>query len=833
MYPILKFSAVTACLAAIALFAAFAAQGAPPPALAEESACEVHALGALSAEPDTPLTASGRWTTEDCDSRFRSGSDAFTYSFEVAEAGRVRIDLASTEADSFLYLMSEDGARITDNDDGASGLDARIELTLEPGSYLVEATTVGGRSRGPADFALSIARLSCDPIDLGVLVPGTDLTATGTWSIDTCGSAIVADHPAYNYTFTLAEPARVRIELLSEHGDPVLSLASPTRGVIGANDDGADGRGSRIEQYMPAGLYVIEATTYLQGDLQPLVADFELTVHVVDEAARQEEFLLKVEATLFPDQVIVGEPFEVDYRVGNIGGGDLPEDSEVWVYAVAPRVWEPIRGVPPELWQAGASYHSSSATASAVSTSTGELPPITVTFSRPGPSWVFVAVIAFDEDDKEIAFHGLWRTVSVVTGPTFGPVRVNVDGVEYDVVAADDDEGIVETWVIPVARPAAEVAPGPRAQATYAAAVQALVLDGVFERESLSSLATTAEPATVSLPNASSSTLLRAFSGRYVGAINALGVVDSFASGEAINPLAVEDLTLDLAATASAQYASLAASWMALQERIAGGTPISFAEARDVQVGVAYAERILAPAITAGEIVTAARAADLGWADPAVRAGLGALARQRTCDVGEPQGTLEAAAVEDIESFAELHQELAAALPVHALAVDAALCGVAGVDDANATFLYRLGVFDRALVALDAPDPVEAPEPPPAPEVVTPPPPSPVSLRIIARLADDGRVEHGVELGGRQVLPQRRFLGAAAEAGRWYSTSDVEVGGSVLGQISARWLADGRAEWRLVGADGEVVVPDVRFLPADAPAGVWFRSSQIEVAPEE
>ncbi|MYE32254.1 MAG: hypothetical protein F4X80_06325, partial [Chloroflexi bacterium] len=324
MYPILKFSAVTACLAAIALFAAFAAQGAPPSALAEESACEVHALGTLSAEPDTPLTASGRWTTEDCDSRFRSGSDAFTYSFEVAEAGRVRIDLASTEADSFLYLMSEDGARITDNDDGAAGLDARIERRLAPGSYLVEATTVGGRGRGPADFSLSIATLSCDPIDLGVLVPGTDLTATGTWSIDTCGSAIVADHPAYNYTFTLAEPARVRIELLSEHGDPVLSLASPTRGVIGANDDGADGRGSRIEQYMPAGLYVIEATTYLQGDLQPLVADFELTVHVVDEAARQEEFLLKVEATLFPDQVIVGEPFEVDYRVGNIGGGDLP-----------------------------------------------------------------------------------------------------------------------------------------------------------------------------------------------------------------------------------------------------------------------------------------------------------------------------------------------------------------------------------------------------------------------------------------------------------------------------------------------------------------------------
>ncbi|MXW35613.1 MAG: hypothetical protein F4Z60_08815, partial [Chloroflexi bacterium] len=247
MYRATQLRKLTITLTAFALLAAFAARGAPPPALAEHPECEVHALGTLSAEPDTPLTASGRWTTDDCDSRFRTGSDAFTYSFEVAEAGRVRIDLASSEADSFLYLMAEDGARIADNDDGASGINARIERNLEPGSYLVEATTVGGRARGPADFSLSVTRLSCDPIDLGVLVPGTDLTATGTWSIETCGSQIVADHPAYNYTFTLAEPARVRIELLSEHGDPVLSLASPTLGVIGANDDGADGRGSRIE----------------------------------------------------------------------------------------------------------------------------------------------------------------------------------------------------------------------------------------------------------------------------------------------------------------------------------------------------------------------------------------------------------------------------------------------------------------------------------------------------------------------------------------------------------------------------------------------------------
>lgn len=814
MYRTTGLRRITVVLAGIALFTAFAARGAPPTALAEQPECDVHALGQLSSEPDTPLTASGRWTTEDCDSRFREGSDAVTYSFEVAEAGRVRIDLASTEADSFLYLMAEDGARITGNDDGASGIDARIERTLEPGSYLVEATTVGGRERGPAEFSLSIGRLSCDPIDLGMLAPGADLTATGTWTVDTCGSLIEPTHPAYNYTFTLAEPARVRIDLTSEHGDPVLSLASPTLGVIGANDDGGAWVNSRIERYLSPGPYTIEATTYRQGDRQPLVADFELTVHVVDEAALRQEFRLKVEETSFPDRVIVGEPFEVHYRVGNIGGGDLPEGSEVIVYAVAPRVWEPIYDVPPELWQAGASYHSSPVTASVVSTWTEELPPISVALPRPGPSWVFVAVIAFDEDDNEIAFHGIWRTVNAVAGPTFGPVRVTLDDVEYDVIAADDDEGYVETWVLRRDRPAAEVAPGVRARATYIAAVQALLLDRMSEHDVLASLPTTAEPSPVVLTDASSSTLLQAFTARYVDAVSGLAVVDSFTAGDAIDRRAAEDLTLDLAGTASAQYASLAASWVALQERIADGDPLTFDEARGAQVEFTYAERVLAPAITAGGIVTAARAAESGWNDPAVREHASALARQPTCDARAPRAAFEAAGAEAIDSFGELHRSLRAALGVHASAVDAVLCGVAGFDAANTSFVRQLSSG--------------------APREETPPSPSPVSFQIVARLAADGRVEHGVELAsGELILPERRYLQSDAPIGEWRPSSDVEVDEGMLGQISARRLDDGRIEWRFVGADGEVTMPDVRFLPADAPEGVWFRSSQIVAVPEE
>ena len=102
----------------------------------EESACDVNDLGTLGTEAGMELTANGRWTTEDCDSRFRAASDAHTYRFEVIEGGRIRIDLISEEGDSFLYLMAEDERRLADNDDGGAGLDARVERDLTPGIYL-------------------------------------------------------------------------------------------------------------------------------------------------------------------------------------------------------------------------------------------------------------------------------------------------------------------------------------------------------------------------------------------------------------------------------------------------------------------------------------------------------------------------------------------------------------------------------------------------------------------------------------------------------------------------------------------------------------------------
>ena len=173
--------------AAVALVATALALAGSSTALGQDTPdCEVTDLGTLGSSAGSVLAADGRWTTEDCDSRFRAGSDAHTYRFQVGETGRIRVDLSSAEADAYLYLLNEDGSRITDNDDSGARLDARVEGDLEPGTYMIEATTVGGRGRGPADFTLTVSRVGgCEFVHLGTLEPGVGLTASGSWTLDT------------------------------------------------------------------------------------------------------------------------------------------------------------------------------------------------------------------------------------------------------------------------------------------------------------------------------------------------------------------------------------------------------------------------------------------------------------------------------------------------------------------------------------------------------------------------------------------------------------------------------------------------------------------------
>ena len=795
----------------------------------ESAECTVTSMGTLGAPASSSLQADGRWTTEDCESRFRPGSDAHTYSFEVRNPGRIRIELASPDADPYLYLLAEDGTRLADNDDGGAGLAARIERDLAPGVYLVEATTVGGRSRGAADFTLSVGRVAgCDIVNLGILRPDADLTATGSWSLDTCGSRIVASHPAYNYSFVLPTDGRVRIDLVSDNGDAVLSMASLEGAVIGANDDGGGARNSRIEQYLPAGVYFLEATTYLTRDLQPLDADFTLTVRLVDEVAQQQSFQIKVEKVYVPDEVVAGDPVAVNYRVGNAGGGDLPGGNATFIYVVGSdpggrRVID-VNAPIFQRWPGGVSFHSDAGLASATSVANPGVTPLEVTFRTSGSAWLFVGAVTEDADENELGFHGSWHNLMVLSGPTFEPVEVIVDGKAYRVSAEADDEGEVTTTVTPVADPEAEVDEVTEAKAIYAAGVRTQLLDGVFERAALAGLAGADEPLAtpvVELPaDPSSGSVLDTFGAAYAALVGSSVPAASVAAGEAINPAAAEELVLAVGARASGRFASLTSSWSALLGRLDEGEALSFGETLSFHSELAYAEAVVAPAATAARIVAAAREAATGWEDPGIRSMIAELGSCR--GGGADLAAVLAAATEDTaDELVALDTELRAVLPVWGPTVDSILCAAAAADAANYRFLERLALEDsEELLELLLPED-EPTEEDPEPQTYR--------LRVIARLSDDGRVEHGVELvGGLQLLPDVRYLRADAPAGEWRETSDVELGDEMLGRIRARRLADGRIEVGFI-AGGEAQQLDIRYLPADLAEGVWFRSSEIEV----
>ena len=731
-------------------------------------------------------------------------------------------------------MLTEDGVRITDNDDGGAGLDARIERDLGPGIYMVEATTVGGRVRGPNDFSLTVSRAAgCEPTHLGSLEPGMDLTASGSWTIDTCGSRFVVEHPAHSYLFDMPLGGRVLIDLVSENGDPVMSLVSMSRGlIIAANDDGGEGRNSRIDRYLGPGTYLIEATTYLERDYQPLMADFELMVQFVDEEERQGSSLLKIEEVRTPERVVAGQPFEVHYRIGNVGGGDLSEvGGTAAIYVVGPRVYERTGPIvaSEERWQAGVSYHTGPETASAVSTSIAEVEAIEVTLGRPGPSWVFVAVIADDESGDEVSFHGLWQNVMVLSGTAFDAVTVSVDGADRVVEAVADDEGIVTTTVSTVADPEADVDPSVRARAIYAAGVHTQMLEGIFERPALAGLAPWGRLDPAVVVNPTSSALFGQFAGVYMSAVEASGLAETTAAGEAINPIAVEDLMLYLARSASAQFVRFATSWGALDSRISGGESLSVADAVVVHSQLAYAERVISPAVEAGRIVEAARAAGLGWQDAGVQAMVDAFARRASCSRGLVglRRALEEAGSTDVDGLLRLDAEMSVALPVYGLARGAISCSVTGADAAIARFLAGLGIAGSGEVQqmLGREQPSVKPVMTPSPRLQR--------LRIIARLTDDGRIEYGVETPrGEQILPASRFVSIGDSTGRWQASSDLEADGNSLGRIRSRLLDDGRIELGFRDASGEAITPDIRYLPADLPAGIWLRSAEIRVLPQ-
>ncbi|OQX02423.1 MAG: hypothetical protein BWK73_42790 [Thiothrix lacustris] len=221
-------------------------------------------LQALTAGQST----SGQWSSA-CGSAHRGEAYyASYYTFTLAAAAEVSIALESSQQDTYLYLLEGSGKQgnvLATNDDSNGETHSRIATKLAAGTYTLEATTYQTARTGAfsikVDVQADASACTAQPITLGNSV-------AGQWT-----SACVAAHRgngyyAAYYTFTLATPAEVTLNLDSSTQDTYLYLLSgnaPQGAVITSNDDSNGTSDSQITRSLAAGTYTLEATTYLTG----------------------------------------------------------------------------------------------------------------------------------------------------------------------------------------------------------------------------------------------------------------------------------------------------------------------------------------------------------------------------------------------------------------------------------------------------------------------------------------------------------------------------------------------------------------------------------------
>ncbi len=500
------------------------------------------------------------------------------------------------------------------------------------------------------------------------------------------------------------------------------------------------------------------------------------------------------------------------------------DDGSVDVYAIGPGAWDQTELVIDSEtgWQPGVSYQSGDISASNTSVESDQIGPFELTINEPGPSWVWLVVVIHDESGEAIGLHSQWRELLILSGRTFEETTVSVNGAEYEVSSETDEDGQVTVLVSAAEGAESENEPSTRAKAIYTAGVEAELLHGLFDRPKIAALPEPEERATISVFDPSSQTLLMKFAEEYSEAVTAVGLLESVDNGEAINPVTVEGLLIDSAENASEQFATLAALWRHIQEGINDGEALWFTQALTIHSQLSFAERVLAPTVETGEIVDAARAAADGWDDEDVQSMVDAIAADASCGAGAPElsAALRSAGVESAGELVDLGAELRVALPMYGFATDAVLCPASAADLETSDFIATWSPSDVAeLSALLAP--------------ATEPAPSPPRLRIIARLPDDGRIEHAVEFDeGQQVSHDVRYLTADARVGICHTSSIVELEEDSIGKTRTRRLRDGRLELGSVNTGGQVILPDIRYLPTEMPQGVWVRSGQIEVPTE-
>lgn len=171
---------------------------------------------------------------------------AQTFRIEVPSRQLVTLQMRSDEIDSYLRLNGQ-GVSLSDDDSG-DGLNARITAILEPGSYTVEASTAGNASTAGL-FTLDYT-----------LAPVPQGAGGGSLTVGEARDAHLVEGLTDRYTVDVRRAGDYIVEMTSGEIDSYLRLKRGDEEVA-SDDDSGGSLNARIEQNLPAGTYVVEASS--------------------------------------------------------------------------------------------------------------------------------------------------------------------------------------------------------------------------------------------------------------------------------------------------------------------------------------------------------------------------------------------------------------------------------------------------------------------------------------------------------------------------------------------------------------------------------------------
>ncbi len=103
---------------------------------------------------------------------------------------------------------------------------------------------------------------------------------------------------------------------------------------------------------------------------------------------------------------------------------------------------------------------------------------------------------------------------------------------------------------------------------------------------------------------------------------------------------------------------------------------------------------------------------------------------------------------------------------------------------------------------------------------------------VLARLAENRRVEFALHIAGQTLLPERRFVSLDRGPTPWLRSSPVQLPNGRDASVVARRIDDGRFEWalRIHGLDDDLRPAD-RYIPPLRSFSRWLSSAPVAVPP--